>query len=162
MPARRQRTLVGVLSDTHDHIVNWDDIHPEVVKAFKGVHLVVHCGDLTSTAVLDRLATIAPVHAIRSEDDPPAEPPRLVDGPAYFTIEGFVVAATFELTDEVKATMLKRKPDVVLFGGTHKAEIYTRRGVLYVNPGSPSLAETRSVAVLDLTRKHPTAHAVVL
>ena len=45
---------IGVIADTHDEIVSWEDIHPRVVEAFGPVDLIVHCGDLTTTAVLDR------------------------------------------------------------------------------------------------------------
>jgi hypothetical protein len=47
-----------------------------VVEAFGHVDLVLHCADLTTTAVLDRLGEIGPVVAVRSA----ADPPRLFDG----------------------------------------------------------------------------------
>ena len=75
------RGRIGLIADTHDDAVSWDEIHPRTVEAFGGVDLILHCGDLTTTGVLDRLAEIAPVVAVRSAADPPAEPPRLVDGP---------------------------------------------------------------------------------
>ena len=40
--------------------------------------------------------------------------------------------------------------DVVVFGGSHVPCVASAAGILFVNPGSPSLAEERSVGILDV------------
>ena len=40
--------------------------------------------------------------------------------------------------------------DAVVFGGTHRASVERVDDVLFVNPGSPSLADRTSVAILEL------------
>src|SRR6478752_10408280 len=72
---------VGLIADTHDEKVDWATLQPAVARAFDGVGLVLLCGDLQTLRVLDQLEATAPVRAVRGDADPPAQPPRLVDGP---------------------------------------------------------------------------------
>ena len=55
--------LVGLISDTHGLI------RPEALDALRDSDLIVHCGDIGDPAVLEALRTIAPVHAIRGNND---------------------------------------------------------------------------------------------
>lgn len=144
---------VGVISDTHDEVVPWDEIQPKVEAALEGVDLVLHCGDLTTTAVLDLLETIAPVRAVRSSADPPADPPRLMEAPRRFNLRG----TTLLLANSRPADGEIADAGIVVFGGTHEALVENRHGVLYVNPGSPSLAERTSVAIVELAGEAPVA-----
>src|SRR5260370_29500808 len=57
--------IVGLISDTHGLV------RPEVAKAFAGVQLILHAGDVGGTTVLARLATIAPVVAVYGNVDDP-------------------------------------------------------------------------------------------
>ena len=136
---------IGLIADTHDDLVEWDEIHPKVVAAFAGVELIVHCGDLSTMAVLDSLAEIAPVVAVRSPGDPPADGTRLFDAPHRIEHGGTAIAVVNELGAQTFEDVA-----VVLWGGTHKATIERRAEQLVVNPGSPSLAETVTVAVLEI------------
>ena len=72
---------IGLIADTHDELVAWDEVLARVAVAFDGVELILHCGDLTTMRALDDLAGLAPVVAVRSDADPPPAPPRLLDGP---------------------------------------------------------------------------------
>jgi putative phosphoesterase len=163
------RTTIGVIADTHDEIVPWEKTGKSVADAFAGVDLILHCGDLTTTAVLDALGEIAPVVAVRSANDPPPQPPRLVDGPTVVEHEGLgigVIVALPEVEDEepepVPATLFGRPVDVVVHGGTHVASVATRDGVLLVNPGSPSLADQTSVARVVVGDGPPEAEIINL
>ena len=51
---------IGLVTDTH---VPWEEkeLPREVLKAFEGVDLILHGGDIYSHVVLDDLETIAPV-----------------------------------------------------------------------------------------------------
>ena len=58
-PERSPETIiVGLISDTHGLV------RPEIAKAFAGVQLILHAGDVGGSTVLARLATIAPVEAV--------------------------------------------------------------------------------------------------
>lgn len=147
---------VGLIADTHDEIVTWDLLQSKVEAALDDVDLVLHCGDATTAVVLDLLETIAPVRAVRSPADPPAAPPRLSDGPVRLDVDGTILVLSNTRPDTTEAA----GADVVVFGGTHEAVVETVGGVLYVNPGSPSLAERTSVAILDLERAEPDARII--
>jgi predicted phosphodiesterase len=49
-------------------------VRPEVAKAFAGVQLILHVGDVGGSTVLARLATIAPVEAVYGNVDDPHDP----------------------------------------------------------------------------------------
>jgi putative phosphoesterase len=136
---------IGLIADTHDDLVAWDDIQPKVAQAFLGVDLIVHCGDLTTMSVLDSLGEIAPVVAVRSPGDPPADDERLFDGPHLIEHAGTAIAVVNDLGEQTFDDVA-----VVVHGGTHKASVEHRANQLVVNPGSPSLAETVTVAVLEV------------
>jgi len=153
-------TKVGVVSDTHDEIIDWDDFQPAVAKALAGVDLILHCGHLTTTRVLDRLAEIAPVVATRTAEDPPAgADPRLTDGPRTVRVGDEAITVLFELPDGYSPPEGVR---VVAYGSTHAGVVEERDGVLYVNGGSPSLSKAKSVAIIDLSGERPTAAVVSL
>lgn len=63
--------LIGVLSDTHIHSGNKNTraIPERVLNAFRGVELILHGGDVTDQSVLDMLGTLAPVVAVRGNND---------------------------------------------------------------------------------------------
>ena len=136
---------IGLIADTHDALVEWDTIQPKVAAAFAGVELIVHCGDLTTMAVLDRLGEIAPVVAVRSPGDPPADGLRLFEDPHRIEHAGTAIAVVNQLGERTFDDAA-----VVLCGGTHQAAIERRAEQLVVNPGSPSLADTVTVAVLEI------------
>ena len=61
---------VGVISDTH--IADRRRVIPAAVwHAFLGVECILHAGDIATSDVLDELAAVAPVHAVRGNMDPP-------------------------------------------------------------------------------------------
>ena len=54
---------IGVLSDTHDLL------RSEVLEALQGCDAILHAGDISSRRILDRLREIAPVKAVRGNND---------------------------------------------------------------------------------------------
>jgi uncharacterized protein len=64
---RRRRSagtlLVGVISDTHGLL------RPEALAALEGVDAIVHAGDIGGAGILDALRRIAPVVAVRGNND---------------------------------------------------------------------------------------------
>jgi uncharacterized protein len=150
---------IGVVADTHDAIVPWDPVGRKVADLFAGVDLIVHCGDITTPAVLDQLATVAPVVAVRGADDPPPDPPRLTEPPRIVDHGGHAIGVVVALAEggPPVADLFDRPVSVILHGGTHEAGIDERDGVLLVNPGSPTLADRTTVAVVDIDGPEVTA-----
>src|SRR5215212_5595152 len=54
---------VGVISDTHGLM------REEAIAALRDVELIIHAGDIGTPAVLERLREIAPVRAVRGNND---------------------------------------------------------------------------------------------
>ena len=57
------RLLIGVISDTHGLL------RPEAVAALRGAEHIIHAGDVGAPEVLTALAAIAPVTAVRGNND---------------------------------------------------------------------------------------------
>ena len=155
----------GLTADTHDDLVDWAAVLAALKAAWGGVDGVLHCGDITSTAALESLAALAPVYATRSDGDPPATPPRLTEGPRVLEVGGVRIGLTFALAPEAMAreavTRLFDGPVAAcVYGGTHEARLEAVDGVLFVNPGSPSLAKTRTAAVLRIEGGRASAEIV--
>ncbi len=119
---------LGIVSDTHGLV------RPELAKALKGVHRILHLGDVGGGGVLKELEEIAPVHAVCGNVD--------VSGAAAELPETDVLIYAghyLYLLHDLKQLSLNpaaAKFSVVLSGHTHKPLIEKRRGVLYLNPGS--------------------------
>ena len=119
---------VGVISDTHGLL------RPEAVEVLRGSDLIIHAGDVGSETILPALRSIAPIHAVRGN----------VDAGAW--AHGLPVTATLEVervTLFVYHGHLRLEPHidlqaygVVISGHSHQPSIETRKGVLYLNPGS--------------------------
>ena len=120
--------LIGVISDTHGLL------RPEAVKALAGVELIIHAGDIGNPQVLEALAQIAPVHAVRGNTDRgdwAANLPhtRVVEvGGAHL----YVLHELFCLDLDPAAAGIK----AVIFGHSHEPHIKRQNGVLFLNPGS--------------------------
>jgi putative phosphoesterase len=127
MPAAR-RTLVGVISDTHGLM------RPEAVAALEGCDLIVHGGDVGGPEVLERLRAIAPVRAVRGNNDRGAWASRL---PVSDAVEAG--GARLYVVHEIAALDLDANAAgfaAVVSGHSHRPHSETRDGVLYLNPGS--------------------------
>lgn len=121
-------SVVGVISDTHGLL------RPEAVEALKGSGLIVHAGDIGGPEVIEALRAIAPVFAVRGNND---RGPWAEEFPAYDVVE--VGPAFVYVLHDLKELDLSPEAAgfrVVVSGHSHKPLAEERRGVLYLNPGS--------------------------
>jgi len=119
---------IGVVSDTHGLL------RPEVAPALKGVERILHLGDVGKAAVLEELAKIAPVTAIRGNVDREGPCSELPETEVVLIADRYVY-----MLHDLKTLHLDPaagKFAAVLFGHTHVPNFYRRKGVLYFNPGS--------------------------
>lgn len=149
--------IVGLISDTHGLI------RPEALTALGDSELIVHAGDIGAPAVLDRLRTIAPVVAVRGNNDreawAAAIPERVITD-----IGGSRVCVIHEI-DALGLDPAREGIAVVVSGHSHKPRIEHRGGVLFVNPGSAGprrFSLPIAVARLQLGRGAPRADLVTL
>jgi hypothetical protein len=155
----------GLTADTHDDLVDWPAILAGLKSAWGDVDAVLHCGDITTAAALDSLATVAPVYATRNDGDPAAAPPSLLDGPRVLNLDGARIGLTFNLDAAAMspagaAALFGGPVAACIYGGTHEAKVSEAGGVLFVNPGSPSLAKARTAAVLTIEGGRASAEIV--
>jgi putative phosphoesterase len=119
---------LGVISDTHGLV------RPEALAALAGVERIVHAGDIGDQAVLDALARVAPVTAVRGNNDrgrwasdiPETEVVE-VGGVSLYLLHDL-----HELDLEPRAAGFA----AVISGHSHQPKLEERDGVLYLNPGS--------------------------
>jgi uncharacterized protein len=120
--------ILGIISDTHGLL------RPEVEPALKGVDHILHLGDIGKHSILDELAKIAPVTAIRGNVDREGACAKLPET-EVFLVEGHYIYMLHDL----KALHLDpaaARFTAVLSGHTHVPNYYTKKGVLFFNPGS--------------------------
>ncbi len=123
--------LIGVISDTHGLL------RPEAAAALGGVELIIHAGDIGNPKVLEALAQIAPVHAVRGNTDRGAW---AADLPHTRVVEVgsiliYVLHELFTLDLDPAAAGFA----AVIFGHSHSPLMERKNGVLYLNPGSAGL-----------------------
>ena len=119
---------VGLISDTHGLV------RPEALAALAGVSRIVHAGDIGSPDVLTQLEAIAPVTAVRGNNDKDAWA-KTIPETEVVEIEGRSIYVLHDLS-ELDLDPAAAGFAVVVTGHSHKPVIQTKSGVLFVNPGS--------------------------
>ena len=119
---------IGLVSDTHNLL------RPEVLDYLRGSDHILHAGDICGEAVLQALAAIAPLTAVRGNNDKGEWAQRLRER-EVMRLGGATILVVHDIAD------LRRAPDTggagtVVTGHSHKPCVEERDGVLYVNPGS--------------------------
>jgi putative phosphoesterase len=128
MPSRSRSFSVGLISDTHGLL------RPEALQALRGSRYIVHAGDIGDPAILEALSRLAPVTAVRGNNDAGSWARGLPDSA---TLEAG--RARIYVLHDVKSLDLDPAAegyDAVVAGHSHRPAEVRRDGVLYVNPGS--------------------------
>jgi putative phosphoesterase len=147
--------VVGVISDTHGVL------RPEAAKAFEGVDLIVHAGDIGKPEVLGALGLLAPVSAVRGNMDVGAW---VEDLPETGVVEvGGVRLYVLHDANKLDLDPAAAGFSAVISGHTHRAAIERQRGILFLNPGTAALfSSLASIALLRVRGGSLEAHLVVL
>jgi putative phosphoesterase len=119
---------VGLVSDTHGLL------RPEATAFLAGSDHIVHAGDVGDPSILDTLAAIAPLTAIKGNVDTGSWATRLSETELirFGQIGVYVLHDLAALAIDPRAAGIR----VVVSGHSHKPLVFERDGVLYVNPGS--------------------------
>ncbi len=116
---------IGIISDTHGML------RPEVLENLSGCDAIVHGGDINKQEILDELNKIAPVYAVRGNNDK-----EWADKLAHslslvlYGVSFFIVHNKKEIPKKLMDTQ------VVIYGHSHKYEEKCVDGRLFLNPGS--------------------------
>ena len=118
---------LGLISDTHGLL------RPQAVEFLHGCSRIVHGGDIGGPAILEHLNRVAPVTAVRGNND--GDWPAGLPETACFTVGRVRILAIHDLA-QMSVDPVAQGIRVVISGHSHKPSAEERRGVLFVNPGS--------------------------
>lgn len=118
--------IIGIISDTHGLL------REEVVEQLKDCNLIVHCGDIGKLEVIDKLNKLCKVEFIRGNIDKNIE---IAPKNRIIEVMNNRIYVIHNIA-EMDVNLEKENIDIVMFGHSHKANIYEKDDVLYINPGS--------------------------
>jgi putative phosphoesterase len=121
-------TTIGVISDTHGLL------RPEAVAALQGVSQIWHAGDIGTPEVLTQLSAIAPVTAVRGNNDR-APWAREIPETAVIELAGRLIYLLHDLS-ELDLDPSAAGISLVIHGHTHRPSWLEKHDVSYLNPGS--------------------------
>jgi uncharacterized protein len=119
---------VGLVSDTHGLL------RLEARAFLGGCDYIVHGGDVGDGGILDALALMAPLIAVRGNNDTQSWAARLKQT-ELIRVGGIFLYVIHNL-DELDIDPGAAGVRVVVSGHSHKPKVQEREGILYVNPGS--------------------------
>jgi putative phosphoesterase len=119
---------IGLISDTHGLV------RQEALAALEGCRHIIHAGDIDTPDVLAKLRKLAPVTAVRGNNDRGSWAESL---PAYEVVE-FGAVSVYVRHDQAELDIDPAAAgfQVMVFGHSHQPVVESRDGVLFVNPGS--------------------------
>ena len=122
------KQFIGVISDTHGLL------RPEAMKALRGSDLIIHAGDIGKPEVIETLRSMAPVVAVRGNNDKGRWARKF---PETAVVElGEVLIYVIHDVKELEIDPAAAGFRVVISGHSHRPSITKRNGVLFLNPGS--------------------------
>jgi uncharacterized protein len=120
--------LLGVISDTHGLV------RPQALAALARVDHIIHAGDIGGPEVLTALRALAPITAVRGNNDhePWADDIRERE---MITVGGARILVVHDV-NELRLDPVPKGVHAVIAGHSHRPRIERRHGVLFLNPGS--------------------------
>jgi len=119
---------IGVISDTHDLV------RPEALAELKRSDLILHAGDVCRPEVLEELGRIAPVVAVRGNNDRGGWA-RALPVSRTLDISGYRIHIVHDLKD-LRLDPQAEGLHAIVSGHSHRPSAHRRNGVLFLNPGS--------------------------
>ena len=146
---------VGLISDTHGLL------RPEALALLRGSDFIVHAGDIGNSGVLDELRRLAPLTAVRGNNDKGAWARSIAETEVLQVgeVSIYVLHDLAELDLDPAAAGF----NVVVTGHSHNPRIGERDGVLYVNPGSAGPRRFKlPIAVGELRVAGPSVNSIIV
>jgi uncharacterized protein len=138
---------LGIISDTHDYL------DPRITRLFAGVDHILHAGDIGGAAIIYELEQIAPVTAVTGNTDSvlPFKETEVVELDHRKYLVHHIVSHPRAMSESLRSRIDEERPEVVVFGHTHKPFSQMFGGILFFNPGyagKPRFGMERTVAIL--------------
>jgi len=140
---------IGVISDTHGL---FDE---SISSIFDGVDVIIHAGDIGKLEVIKRLQTIAPVLAVNGNNDDFSEFPdeRLEVLGGRRVMIRHIFGELHQLKDRDKKLIEQIRPEILVFGHSHRPYQHMLDTTMLFNPGSAGprrFSLPRTVGMLTL------------
>ena len=148
---------VGLISDTHGLL------RPEAARFLQGCDRIIHGGDIGHSRILDELAALAPVTAVRGNNDHGAWAERIAQ--TELVQVGEVWIYVIHDLNQIDIDPVAAGVQVVVSGHSHQPSIEKRGSVMYINPGSAGPRRFRlpvAAAELIVTGRSVSPRAVEL
>lgn len=153
--------ILGIISDTHDNL-------PKIKKAVeffnkKYTKFVLHAGDWIAPFSVNAFQRLnCDYLGIYGNNDGEKDGLREKSSskikPGPLELEKF--GKKILLTHDLAETVLDKKYDIVIFGHTHKPEIYWKDSIFFINPGECCgwLTGKSTAVILDLINMSAKLH----
>ena len=135
--------ILGVVSDTHNHIANVK----EIIRIFNSryVDLVIHTGDISQSKTLEKFSrlncTLYGVYGNNDMDEKGLEETASANGfkfqlpPFYFEYAGRKIAVMHDPINLEEVIDRYKALDLIIHGHTHRYRYEIINGVVVFNPG---------------------------
>ena len=120
--------IIGVISDTHGLL------RPEATDALEGSHLIIHAGDIGKPEIISGLESIAPVLAIKGNNDVGSWAKSILTTQSTTIGEHHI----FVIHDvkQLEIDPIHSPYTVIISGHSHKPTVNEHNGTVFLNPGS--------------------------
>ena len=118
--------MIGLISDTHGLL------REQVIYNLSNCNLIIHTGDIGKLEVIEDLSKISEVEFIRGNCD---KDKSIAKEDKIIEVHNKRIYLVHDIS-KVKVDLEKEKIDIVIYGHSHKSNIYEEKGILYINPGS--------------------------
>jgi len=142
---------LGVISDTHGLF------NQAIPSIFKGVDAIIHAGDIGRIEVIKLLEQIAPVFPVEGNNDSfgvyPEE--RIENWDGFLILIRHIFGERHQLRKADRERIEKLRPDLVVFGHSHRPYNELLGETMLFNPGSAGprrFSLPRTVGLLSLRR----------
>lgn len=121
--------IIGLISDTHGLL------RKEVIDNLIDCDLIIHSGDVGKLEIIDNLRSIAETKFVRGNVD-------MKNSDFKFSIDEEIVEINnkklYVIHDikELNRDLESEEIDIVIYGHSHKKNIESKNGIIYINPGS--------------------------
>ena len=150
---------IGVISDTHVQTKKCE-LPAELMDTLKTCDLIIHAGDLVDLCVLEILKKSSKVEAVYGNMDSPRVRSALkdkrilkVEDKKICLMHGY--GSPDQLVGFLKKEFFKEKPDIIIFGHSHRPMNEYIDGILFFNPGSSTdtvFAPYRSYGTIEIIK----------
>ena len=138
-----------------------------ISKLFEGVEAIIHAGDIGKLEIISHLEQIAPVFAVEGNNDWfnqfPTESIQELAG--HTVLIRHIFGELHQLQAADRSLLDRVRPDVVVFGHSHRPYVERLGRTMLFNPGSAGpkrFSLPRTVGLLSLSENHVDAEIIRL